>query len=83
MIEQKILIVVEGIANAIFLRDYLSHLYKLYQDFIQAKLTLDEKKNKTCVIDIFEKPHIRIFFTGGCARLLDLKTQLVEEFDSK
>jgi hypothetical protein len=76
MIEKKIVIIVEGKADAIFIRDYLQHLYqKQNKDFIPITAASNNQKKKEKdnlekgYLLVFQKPDIRIFSTDGCAKL--------------
>jgi hypothetical protein len=73
MIEQKILIVVEGLTDTIFLRDYLYFLYGNKNGFEKSS-PKDIKGHLSGHIKIFEKPEIIIFYTGGVTKLPTSKT---------
>jgi hypothetical protein len=73
MIDKKILIVVEGLADTIFLRDYLYSLYGKEKGFEKSPQK-DIKGHLSGHIKIFEKPEIIIFYTGGVTKLHTSKT---------
>lgn len=88
MIEKKIVIIVEGKADAIFIRDYLQHLYQKQdkKDFVPITATSNNQKQKEKdalekgYLLVFQKPNIQIFSTDGCTKLYSKHKATLQHF---
>lgn len=68
---EKFLFIVEGIADAVFLRDYLHFLFEKNTNFIaldkiKAKKLNEKEKAK---LQVFTKPIVTIYSMGGCSKI--------------
>jgi hypothetical protein len=81
MTNNKTLIIVEGIADIIFLRDYLQFIYKDNKDFekVPPKIFSPVKSDdKVFELQVYKTPNIKLFCTGGITKL-EILSKYIEE----
>jgi hypothetical protein len=76
---QKYLIIVEGVADAVFIRDCIYHANEKNEKFIQSSKIGKFSKGKPN--KIAEAPEIKILNAGGCKHIKEYKTKIIEAFD--
>jgi hypothetical protein len=88
---KKFLIVVEGIADAVFIKSVLFFLFERNEKFSQAT-ALPKKKQKDAekeidrkikneeiaFLDVFVSPKIKIAILGGCTKIKKFSSDLIE-----
>ncbi len=77
---EKLLIIVEGIADAVFLTKYLCFLFKDNEEFVPA----NEENNLGVgkITKVAHYPEIKILIAGGCTKIKKFTTQIEEYTDS-
>lgn len=76
---EKHLIVVEGKADAVFIKDFILFLFSDNENFIASDVIEPFKRGKA--ITIFQQPVIKVLNAGGFTKLTDYKTKLIEASD--
>jgi len=75
----KYLIVVEGKADAVFLKEYLCFVFKNNTKF--TKSFISEKIQIGKSISVFDVPIVKVLISGGCTNIKKYKTSLLEHRD--
>lgn len=75
----KYLIVVEGKADAVFLKEYLSYVFKNNANF--KKPSISDKIEMGKSISVFDVPIVKVLISGGCTNIKKYKTPLLEHRD--
>jgi len=75
----KYLIIVEGKADAVFLKEYLWFIYNRNTDFIKSPNPSKVKIGSP--INVFDTPTVKVLISGGCTNIKKYKTTLMEHRD--